>query len=176
MRLILNNIWLVFRQWQYLLLTILIIGVFYALNALVSQWSTLAGTFDLLGVQGALQLVFNLVIGYSETIDPLLHGGLIVTAILLGILFSLVLYKIRIVGTVSGKHGTVSAIGVLFGIVAPSCAACGIGILSALGFSVIALHALPFKGFELSLLSILILIGAIASVSRNLTNCKLARD
>ena len=66
------------------------------------------------------------------------------------------------------------ASGIIVGLLAPSCPACAIGILSVVGLGGF-LSVLPFKGQELGVIGVLILVGSMFFLSNKIATkvCKL---
>ena len=114
----------------------------------------------------------NLFLGFGNTIVWHSYASLILIALLLGMFFSLVVYRTKMSVKVMDKKGTgiFASLGVFLGVLAPGCAACGMGILSAPGFGVIAVNFLPFKGLEISILSIIILGFSVFKITDKISN------
>jgi hypothetical protein len=99
--------------------------------------------------------------------------SLIIISILIGILFSLIIFKVNLgKESDSKKLGFFASIGIFLATIAPGCAVCGVGLLSILGIGSGFLLFLPFEGLELSILSILILIYATKKVTTEMYMCK----
>jgi hypothetical protein len=148
----------VFSNWKYLLLTIIIATIFYSLNVFTSSYSSIISFYNATNFLSTLGLFFELFLGFQNT--TVLHSfvSLIIISILFGILFSLIIYKTKMIKNIEkGKTGFLASVGIFLGILAPGCAACGIGLLSVFGIGAATLSLLPFDGLEISILSILIL-------------------
>ncbi|OIO81437.1 hypothetical protein AUJ84_01190 [Candidatus Pacearchaeota archaeon CG1_02_32_132] len=92
---------------------------------------------------------------------------------MLGILISIIVYKTKNVSEKTSKgNNSLSAIGLFLAILAPGCAACGLGLIAVLGLSGAILTFLPYKGLEISVISIAILAFAIFKMSKDITICK----
>ena len=164
----------VFSNWKYLTVTIIIALVFYSLNVLISNWSSLTGFYSTLGFFQTITFFFILFLGFKETIMFHSFVSLIVISILIGMLFSLVGYKINIGrGSVGKNVGLFGGIGLFLAAFAPGCAACGVGLTSVFGIGAGVLSFLPYNGFELSLASIGILVFTILNITENMYACKL---
>src|SRR3989338_9381740 len=164
----------VFTNWKCLAVTIIIALSFYSANVFVSSWSSLKGFYSTLGFFQTIKFFFILFAGFKETIMFHSFISLIIISILFGMLFSLVEYKVRIgQGTGGKKVGLFGGIGLFLAAFAPGCAACGVGLASALGIGAGALSFLPYGGFELSIASIGILGFTIVNVTKNMYVCKL---
>lgn len=162
----------VFTNWKYLLITSIIALAFYSLNVLISSWSTLTGFYTTLGFFGTIKLFFILWVGFKSTI--ILHSfiSLIIISILLGILTSLIFYKLNFNDSLNKKVGLFGTLGLFLAVFAPGCAACGVGLASVLGIGVGVLSFLPYEGFELSIFSIGILGFSILNIIKNMHICK----
>ena len=130
-------------------------------------------------------------IGTFSAILPQEVLVLIIIAILTGIVAAFLTYYFRgmrknnraavatpiPVGS-SIQGGTIGAgsLGTLLGIVAPACPSCGIGLFSLLGYSGL-LAVLPFKGKELGIIGIILLLFSIVSISNkiNRRTCQVKR-
>ena len=115
-----------------------------------------------------IKFFFVLFFGFKETIIYSSFVSLVTISVLLGILFSLITYKTVMIKKSSNGIGVLGTTGIFLGILAPGCAACGIGILSALGFGAAVLTFLPFNGLEISFLAIWILLFSVAKISKDI--------
>ena len=166
----------IFTNWRYLIITLIIALAFYSINVLVSSWRSLIGFYSTLGFFQTIKFFFILFFGFKETIMFHSFISLIIISILFGMLFSLVEYKVRIgQGTGGKKVGLFGGIGLFLAAFAPGCAACGVGLASALGIGAGALSFLPYGGFELSIASIGILGFTIVTITKNMYVCKTIR-
>jgi len=158
----------VFSSWRYSMLAIFVISIFYSINVLIPNFSAVILYYQKLGFFGGSEFFFSLFFGFRETITIHSFITLITIGILFGMLFSLIAYKTNMVKTTSGKIGTFGSIGIFLGILAPGCAACGIGLLSIFGIGAAALSFLPFDGLEISLLAISILGFSVFKISKDI--------
>lgn len=148
----------VFSKRKYLLISVLTITLFYSLNILVLDYQA-TNRFRLLNLFSFHKLM---------TTSSLLT--LIIISILFGILVGLISYKTKILKQLSSnKIGAIGSIGIFLGVLAPGCAACGVGIAALLGLGAF-FQFLPFKGLEISLVSILLLTYSIYLISKSLLN------
>lgn len=169
------NIWRkVFTNWKYLIATAIVALAFYSLNVLISGWSSLTGFYPTLGFFGTIRFFFILWVGFKSTI--ILHSfiSLIIIGILLGILVSLIFYKLSFNSLKDKKIGLLGSIGLFLAIFAPGCASCGIGLVSVLGIGAGALSFLPYDGLELSIISIGVLGFSILNITKNMYVCKVS--
>lgn len=171
---ILNNWKEVFTNWKYVASTIIIALLFYFFNVLISSWNSLISFYPAFGFFGTIKFFFTLLIGFKETIKLHSFVSLIIISLLFGMLFSLVGYKVNMGrGNEGKKVGFFGGIGLFLAVLAPGCAACGVGLVSLFGISAGFLSFLPYEGLELSILSIIILSYTIITVTKNLYVCKL---
>ncbi len=163
----------VFSNWIYLTTSIIIALIFYSVNVLISNWGSLVGFYSTFGFFGTIKFFFILFLGFKETVLLNSYISLIIISILLGILFSLIGYKINLGNGFGGKTtGFFGSIGIFLAAFAPGCVACGIGLASILGIGVGALSFLPYKGLELSIASIGLLGFAIIKITNDMYICK----
>jgi len=162
----------VFGNVKFLFLAILIAFVFYEINVLIANWKTLLAIYSLEGFFRGLQILITLSLGFGKTIVWHSYASLIFISISLGMLFSLIVYRTTTSIQSMGKKGAgfFATAGIFLGVLAPGCAACGMGILSTLGLSVVVVNFLPFKGLEISLLSIFLLVVSISKITDKISN------
>ncbi len=160
----------VFGTGRYVLLTIIIAVAFYFFNGLIYNSSNITSFYNLFGFFGTLRLLLVLSFGYVQQITSFSLWSIIILSILVGAFVSLLAYRYSMV-----KHSNVKQIGLFggaamfLGVVAPGCAACGLGILGLLGFSSI-LFALPFQGKEINVIATALVSISILSISKQLYN------
>ena len=92
---------------------------------------------------------------------------LFISSILAGIFIALATYHMKCTHKIKKYYATGSS-GLLLGIIAPSCTACGIGLAAILGLTGV-ISTLPFDGLEISYAGILLLTWAIFSISKKIT-------
>lgn len=162
----------IFGKAKYLLLSFTIALFFYSLNVFIANWKTILSIYSFSGFYGSSKMFINLFLGFGNTIELYSYISLILISLLLGTLFSLIIYRTSIsVKFIDEKNtGIFVTIGIFLGILAPGCAACGIGALSALGLGTIIINFLPFKGLEISILSILLLGFSIFKITDKIDN------
>jgi hypothetical protein len=163
----------VFMDYRYVVLALVVAVLFYSLNVLISQWKSLITFYSGFGFIGTFKFFFILIWGFGNSL--LLHSyiSLIVISILIGVLFSLILYKIIIMKDkkINKKGGLFASVAIFLAALVPGCAACGIGLAAVLGISGALVTLLPFDGLELSFISVAILIIAIFKISKD--SCKI---
>ena len=125
------------------------------------------------GFFGFFKFFFMLAVGFKETIQFHSFVSIIIVSLLLGVLFSLIAYKVNL-GKGSGEKtvGLFGGTGLFLAAFAPGCVACGVGLASALGIGAGFLSFFPYDGLELSIASITILVFAVVRVTKNMYICK----
>lgn len=162
----------VFGDLRYVIFALIIAILFYTLNVFIANFRTLIDFYPSLGFFGSLNFLFSLMIGFKNVIKASSFASLIIISLMLGMLFSLMTYKINSSHSYEKNKGTgfISAVGVFLGAFAPGCAACGIGLASVLGLGGAFLAAFPLGGLEFSILAIVIIGIAIFKTSNS--SCK----
>ena len=158
----------VFSNWRYVALTIIIALVFYSLNIIIKSYDSLISLYSQLGFLGSIKLFFDFFIGFKSTTFLSVFISLIILSIFIGLLFSLIAYKTRMIKSVSRKTGFFATTGIFLGVLAPGCAACGIGLLSLFGISAATLTFLPYNGLELSAISAVILLVLVFKITKDI--------
>ena len=154
----------VFSNWKYILLSLAIAAAFYALYIFFTDYKQVSLIFSSYGLLKTLTSL-----PFLTSFFPLRSIlGFIAMSLLLGVLFSLIIYKTKMLKSASGKTGLWVSLGIFIGILAPGCPVCGIGLLSILGLGSAATPFLPFKGFGLLILSMGILSLSIYKVSKDI--------
>ena len=151
----------IFSKPRYLILTIVTALIMYIVTVISSDYLELKIVLK----QKSLNLIWNYFVGFPITITGYSAISLFLICILFGLFVTLNKYKsnqiIKQKGTIFGT------IGVFLGLIAPGCAACGVGLASAIGLAGILVY-LPFKGFEVSIIAIILLVWANLKVSKSL--------
>ena len=158
----------VFSNWKYITLTIIIALVFYSLNVFIKSYDSLSSLYSQIGLLGSIKLFFTFFIGFRSTTFLSVFISIILISVLLGILFGLIAYKTKMIKSISGKTGFFATTGIFLGVLAPGCAACGIGLLSLFGISAATLTFLPYNGLELSALSSTILLVLVFKITKDI--------
>ena len=163
----------IFRRPKYLIFSIIVALLFYSMNVLIPNISSLSSLYSSLGLFSTLSLFGKLMIGFGGTIKTSSYISIILITILFGMLFSLLAYKTSAINSIKDKKvGVIASMGLFFGILVPGCAACGVGLLALFGVSAALLTTLPLRGLELSILSIAILALSVGKISKDLLGCK----
>ena len=95
---------------------------------------------------------------------------MILISLLTGMLITLISYKYKIVKESGKDIGILASLGILVGLLVPGCASCGIGLAAALGLGG-SITSLPFKGIEISLIAIILLIVSIFMITGSFIEC-----
>ena len=158
----------VFSNWRYVALTVTIAVVFYLLNVIIKSYDSLITFYSQVGFSGIIKLFFTFFIGFKETTTFGVIIWIIIIGIFWGLLISLIAYKTRMIKSVSRKTGFFATTGIFLGVLAPGCAACGIGLLSLFGISAATLTFLPYNGLELSAISAVILLVLVFKITKDI--------
>tara|TARA_Y100000310_G_C20578110_1_gene761499 strand:- start:434 stop:934 length:501 start_codon:yes stop_codon:yes gene_type:complete len=147
----------VFNKPGYIILSILTALLILFVNVVLLNFRLLIDYFN-------FALLWHLFYGGLVIMPYFVAFTLVIISVLSGILVSLAIYQIR---RQIALNSSVGFIGVVFGIVAPACPACAIGLLPLLGLG--GLFAfLPFGGKEVSIFTIGLLLVAIGYVSKKI--------
>jgi len=158
----------VFGEGKYIFLSFLVIILFFSFNALVRNFKFVHSFYSSFGFISSLKITYSLIIGFKSTLELHSFVSLVIISFLFGALFSLILYKTNTVKKGSGKTGVLASIGIFLGVLAPGCAACGLGFLPLLGISAGVINFFPFDGLEISILSIAILVYSSHKISEEI--------
>ncbi len=163
-----------FSKPKYFLIAIISAIIFYSLNILVTSFYLIIYYFRNNTFLEASKLFTKLFRGFYWTIPRWSFVTLVLISLMIGILIGLISYKasLKIKGNNLGALGT---FGLMLGILAPGCAACGLGLIAALGLTAAVISFLPLKGLEISLLAIAILGFAIFKISRDIEKCEVCK-
>ncbi len=165
----LSSVWReIFGNWRYLILAVGIGLIFYSANVLMANFYLIIYFFKENGLIQTLKFFSNLFLGFKGTVLFSSFLSTVLISILLGMLFALIAYKTVMIKNIAGGIGIIGTVGIFLGILAPGCAACGIGLLSFFGLSAAALAFLPFRGLELSFLAIGILGFSVFKITREI--------
>lgn len=158
----------VLKKRKYIAITLIFAALFYTVNIFLSSFR---GLTDIIKNQGFFHMisVFPLfIVNYADFFTYKFFIGLIINSFLFGALVSLLVYKTKTIKKFSKKTGFLTSTGIFFGVLAPGCSACGVGFISAIGFGSAAITFLPWKGFELMILSVLLLLYAVYKISEQI--------
>jgi hypothetical protein len=163
---------IVFSEKKYVFLALAVAIFFYLINVLILNFGNLRSFGDSFGFLESLGFFITLILGFWKSIEFHSLVTTIVVSIFLGIFVSMVYYKAKLKVYGKKKIGKLGIFGVLLGSLAPGCAACGIGLASALGLGGVILTVLPYQGLELSALAIGLLGFAIYKTGKDLMDCE----
>lgn len=110
-------------------------------------------------------VIFSQMNGVSFTVITLILGSVI--AVLIGSHIALIIFRRDIIKSKTVGNKVSGAGGAVVGILASGCPSCGVPLLGLIGLP-LGLAALPFKGIELKVLSIIFLSLAIFLVSKSI--------
>ncbi len=170
----LKNLKRVFSHAKYIVIALVIALLFFEFNVAVLNFALLREFFSRSFIDG-LDILFQLSKGFYETI--MIHSfiSVVMISLLLGILVSLIYFKSDYNLGIDKKEGFFGGMGILLGALIPGCAACGISILGIFGLGAGFFALLPFEGFEISVLAILILLGVIYKTTLDVTSCNIQK-
>lgn len=158
----------IFQQPKYLAYAILIAFFFYIINGLIANINNISSAFKLFSFFGAIKFLFYLSLVFINSTTLFTAIGIILLSFLIGILIIVLIYRIKIINpSLSGN--LFAGIGIFLGVLAPGCAACGIGLVAILGLSS-ALLVLPFEGKEVISLAVILVIFSIINIAGKLYN------
>jgi hypothetical protein len=166
----------IYKKPKNILTALIIAIIFYLLNVLITTFSSLKSIFGNSGFFQSIKLFFLFSVGFHNAIRLHTYIIIIIISLLIGFLFSLIIYKSKanIKNKYKGKSGgAFGIIGTFLAVFVPGCAACGVGLISLLGLGAGLVNFLPLKGIEISLVSIIILLIAIYQVTKNMYVCKI---
>lgn len=164
-----------FSKPQYMFLSLSIAVLFFAINVVLPNSKTLLEIFAAQGIGAGGRFLLVLLEGSFGSMTVASAIILITISCLLGIVISLIAYKIKVNKVFSMRGGKATTIGAVLGVAAPGCASCGIGVLSVFGLTG-SLAVLPLKGAEIGLLSVALLLTAAASLATRISegnSCKI---
>lgn len=141
---------------RFFILTIIFSTVYLLLNVYFANWSLFNHTF--LGnfpFEYKIKLSFALTNGLVTTMSVLNFYSLIIISVLTGLNIALLLRVFK--NLAFQKAQMAFGMGSIFGLAGSGCASCGLPVLGLLGLSSSVVN-LPFKGLEISVLSILMLV------------------
>ncbi len=169
MKKIVKTLSLVFSDSLYSVVALLIAIFVFLFNVLTPNVSLLWHTLLTQGIGELFLVIIALVEGsfylpwYSATL-------MILVSILTGLVFALIIFKIRARMAV-GAASRLGTVGMVLGVIAPGCSSCGIGLLAIIGASS-AFSGLPLKGLEVGLLGLALLIGSMYMLLQSIDKCE----
>ncbi|MBT4539266.1 hypothetical protein HOC32_03200 [Candidatus Woesearchaeota archaeon] len=149
---------------SYAIISVVFFLLLVSFNLLISNYKLLLSDFS---------LFFPLLIGAHVAISKISLILLIAMSLLAAIVLSMTIYLVK--RQVKSAVGASSS-GLLVSIIAPACPSCAIGLLSTLGFGSF-LAVLPFKGLELGVLGLILLVASTIYLANKIvtTTCEIKR-
>ena len=129
----------------------------YSLNAVAHNYKILASQFS-------FSLLFSLIIGAPKAMVASSFIFLVIISIFAGILVSMSIFLLKR-QIMDGVYA--SGTGIVVSILAPACPSCALGLLGILGIGSF-LSVLPFKGLELGLLGVFIVVASLFYLSNKI--------
>jgi len=164
---------LVFSNPKYIILSLIVALLFYEINVLIASYATLVSFSPSFGFFGTIKFLTLLSVGFGSTMMRHSYIALVISSILLGILVSLITFKIKMTEEkIKGRNSFFATSGLFLAALAPGCAACGVGLVAVLGLSGALIQILPFDGIEISILAVAALAFANWKISKDLLTCK----
>ncbi len=170
------NVWkTIFTNLNYILLTIFIGFIFYIFNVMITNIVNIKSFYSILNFYNYIIFLISLLTNFKEVISLSSFIFIIIMGFLFGIFISLLIFKSKSKIKVNKKSSFIGGFAISLGILVPGCAACGIGLVSLLGFGAGFLSFFPYDGLELSILSILVLCFTMFKISKDLTICEVCK-
>ena len=170
------NVWKkVFGKLNYVLLTLIIAVIFYLFNVFAANFTNIFSFYEILNFSNYMRFLHSIIFDFIKIISLSSFLFILIIGLLFGIFISLLIFKTKAKIRVSKKASFIGGLAIFFGIFAPGCAACGIGLVSLLGLGAGFLSFLPYDGIELSIFSIIVLCFTIFKISKDLTICEVCQ-
>ena len=159
----------VLKRPGYMTIFLAIAILFFLINIYIPNISLLFNGIGKYPLTAYMTLAAGLFQGGIATLATHAVILLAIISVLTGLVVMLITYKVRTAR--QGLRGTKAAtMGAIFGVAAPACAACGIGLLSLLGLGS-AVAYLPFQGTEVAVASVGLLGFATHSLNKSMKEC-----
>ena len=156
----------VYSHKSYFFLSLFTGFIIFSFNVTINNYKLILSNFS-------PRLFFSLLSGAFVTMSTTSLVLLIIMSVLAGIVtaMSVFLIKRQIKGSAAGSSS------VLVGIIAPSCPSCAVGLLSVLGLGGF-IGFLPFKGAELGIIGISIMLISLVYLSKKVVTktCKIKNE
>lgn len=141
----------------YWSVTVITAVILFSLNNIIRNYKILVHDFSTL-------LLFSLIRGTFTSLPLYAIISLIFNSLLGGAVMA---FSIFIIRRQAALGISTSITGIIVSIFAPACPACALSLLGILGLSGF-LVLLPFKGIELGILGIVILVGSLVFLSKKI--------
>ena len=160
----------VFGKWRYIAVTLIFTAAFYIFNALISNFRSIVYAIKNSGFNEGILFGFTLIWNFKNSILFSSLITLLLIGFLTGILVSLMIYRFKSMKKNNlQKVGILTSAGIFLGVLAPGCAACGIGLVGLFGLSG-SLASLPFQGKEINVIAIGLLSFSIINISKKIAS------
>lgn len=156
----------VYSKPSYWLLMIFAAFLFYLLSVIITDFNDLKILFNYSSLL-TTGLIISYFVGFPSTIGLFSAVSMLIIALLFGSYLSLATYKTKQIKKMEGKTSLIGSLGIFFGVLAPGCAACGLGLASLFGLGGFIV-ALPFHGLEVSVIAMILLVYANYRVSKKI--------
>ena len=163
------NLWKnVLGSKNYIFIVLGVTLIFYIFNALISNFRSITYAIKNSGFSEGILFGFTLIWNFKNSILFSSLITLLLIGFLTGILVSLMTYRFKSMKKNNlQKVGILTSAGIFLGILAPGCAACGVGLVGLFGLSG-SLASLPFQGKEINVIAIGLLSFSIINISRKI--------
>jgi len=166
----LGRTWMkVFRNSKYLASFLLISLIFYSINILIYDGKNILTFLKNYGFLFAAKGFSNSFLGLLKVLPWYSSLSVLTTSFLSGLFLTLLFYKFEELRIGNDKKGFFGSAGVFLGLTATGCASCGLGILSLFGIGS-SLISLPFKGLEISMLAIILLLASTFQITKRISD------
>lgn len=147
----------VYAKPGYIIVSLAVMVIIFSFNVLVINLKLLITHFS-------FSLLFDL-LSNSLQLNIFIFALLLLLSLLSGIVVAMVLFLVR----KQVREGLAAGSSILFSIIAPSCSSCALGLLSILGLGGF-LSVLPFKGLEIGIVGVLVLIYTVIFLSKKINS------
>lgn len=154
------------------IITLGIACIFFLFNVIIKNYRALYELATETSIHASITFLATLTLGYHATVTLPSYIALVIISSMIGIVGMLITVK---TGSVRAHATFSSSAGVLLGVIAPGCAACGVGLAALFGISGATLAALPLQGLEFSMLAIFLLGLAIYNLTQGLRVCEVCQ-
>ena len=161
----------IFGNWKYSAIAIGVFLLFYSFNVVTNSFLSLKSFYESYGILTTLKFFKIISLNFYSTIKLHSFVSLLIVGALIGVLSSMMIYKVKHSQSSNNKTGLLASTGAFLAAFAPGCTACGIGLASLLGIGGATLSLLPYEGLELSILAIVILGIAVNRTTKELIEC-----
>jgi len=158
----------VFSRKRYIAYALLVMFVFYTLNVVIVDYKNIVAVYGSRGFFDFLSTIPFFYIGLKNLTLLSSFITLLLIMVLVGILFSLIFFRAGMIKNTFRKTGLLSSFGIFLGVLAPGCAACGLGLLPLLGFGSVILASFPLEGLEFSILAVAVLSFSVFKITKDL--------